>query len=87
MVTYATNVFVFPAAHRSVSLVSHVRFVHDHHRHVKKIAIVTDLPVAGVTQHLASHLVSAHIRQFPAGHVEQANKWITDGLGRFSYET
>lgn len=70
----------FPGWDSYGAMVSHVRFVHDHHRHVKKIAIVTDLPVAGVTQHLASHLVSAQIRQFPAGHVEQANKWITDGL-------
>ncbi len=69
----------FPGWDSYGAMVSHVRFVHDHHRHVKKIAIVTDLPVSGVTQHLVSHFVSAQIRQFPAGQVERANKWITDG--------
>ncbi|MHA7664385.1 SpoIIAA family protein [Mycolicibacterium sp. HS_4_1] len=53
-------------------MVSHFRFVHDHQKHVKKIAIVTDLPIAGVAQHLVSHFAAAQIRHFPAGHVEQA---------------
>jgi hypothetical protein len=67
----------FPGWDSFGAMVTHVRFVHDHHKHVKKIAVVTDSPVAGVAQHLVSHFVAAQIRQFPAGRVEQANEWIT----------
>ncbi|MDH6246656.1 STAS/SEC14 domain-containing protein [Mycobacterium sp. OTB74] len=67
----------FPGWDSFNALVSHLRFVHDHHKHVKKIAVVTDSPVAGVGQHLVSHFVAAQIRQFPAGQVDQAHEWIT----------
>ncbi|MEZ0053123.1 hypothetical protein ABIA30_004150 [Mycobacterium sp. MAA66] len=68
----------FPGWDSFGALVTHIRFVHDHHKHVKKIAVVTDSPVAAVAQHLVSHFVAAQIRQFPAGQVEQARKWIAD---------
>ncbi|MUL47135.1 STAS/SEC14 domain-containing protein [Mycobacterium sp. CBMA293] len=67
----------FPGWDSFGAMVSHVRFVHDHHKHVKKIAVVTDSPVAGVAQHLVSHFVAAQIRQFPGGQIEQARDWIT----------
>jgi hypothetical protein len=67
----------FPGWDSFNALVSHLRFVHDHHKHVKKIAVVTDSPVAGIGQHLVSHFVAAQIRQFPAGQVDQAHEWIT----------
>lgn len=67
----------FPGWDSYGAMVSHLRFVHDHHKHVKKIAVVTDLPIAGIAQHLVSHFVAAQIRHFPAGQVERANEWIT----------
>lgn len=67
----------FPGWDSYGAMVSHFRFVHDHHRHVKKIAIVTDLPVAGIAQHLVSHFVAAQLRHFPAGQLHQANDWIS----------
>ncbi len=69
----------FPGWESYGAMVNHVRFVHDHHQHVKKIAIVTDSAMAGVAQHLASHFVAPPIRRFPAGQVEQANEWISGG--------
>jgi hypothetical protein len=68
----------FPGWDSFGALVNHIRFVHDHHKHVKKIAVVTDSPVVGVAQHLAKHFVAAQIRQFPAGQVQQAQEWIAD---------
>ena len=69
----------FPGWDSFGTMVTHMRFVHDHHRHVKKIAVVTDSPMAGVAKHLVSHFVAADIRPFPAGHVEDAKSWITGG--------
>jgi len=69
----------FPGWDSFGAMVTHLRFVHDHHQHVKKIAIVTDSPIAGVAQHLVSHFIAAEIRKFPAGQVEDATAWITSG--------
>ena len=69
----------FPGWDSFGALVTHIRFVHDHHKHVKKIAVVTDSHLGDFAAHLAAHFVSAEIHQFPSGSVEQARRWITDG--------
>jgi hypothetical protein len=55
----------------------HMRFIRDHEKHVKKIAVVTDSHLGDVAEHLTSHFVSAQIKHFPAGEVDQARAWIT----------
>lgn len=66
----------FPGWDSFGALVSHIRFIRDHHRHVTKIAVVTDSHVGDLAQHLGSHFVAAEIRHFPAGQTEQAQDWI-----------
>ncbi|WP_240430702.1 STAS/SEC14 domain-containing protein [Mycobacterium shigaense] len=55
---------------------THLKFVRDHHQHVRKIAVVTDSQLGDLAEHLASHFVAADIRHFPAGQIEQAEGWI-----------
>ncbi len=69
----------FPGWDSFGAMVTHIRFVRDHHKHVKKVAVVTDSLVGDAAQHLASHFVSADIRHFPAGEIEQARQWIAEG--------
>jgi SpoIIAA-like len=69
----------FPGWDSFGALVTHLRFVRDHHKHVKKVALVTDSHVGDVAEHLASHFVSAEIRHFPGGQTEQARQWIING--------
>ena len=66
----------FPGWESFGAMASHFRFVRDHHRHVKKVAVVTDSPMGNVAEHLASHFVAAEIRHFPAGALEAAKQWI-----------
>lgn len=66
----------FPGWASFGALVTHLRFVRDHHKHVKKIAVVTDSHLGDVAEHLASHFVSAEIRHFPAGDIGAARDWI-----------
>lgn len=61
----------FPGWDSFGSLVSHIRFVREHHRHVKKIAIVTDSAIGDVGEHIARHFVSAEIKHFPPGRPRQ----------------
>jgi len=67
----------FPGWENFGALVSHLRFVRDHHKHVRKIAVVTDSPLGDIAERLASHFVSATIKHFPGGQVEAARQWIT----------
>ena len=69
----------FPGWDSFGSMVSHFRFVRDHQKHIKKVAVVTDSHLGDVAEHLASHFVSAKIRHFPAEQIEQARQWIIDG--------
>jgi hypothetical protein len=66
----------FPGWESLGAMAAHFRFVRDHHRKIKKIAIVTDSAMGNVAEHLASHFVSAEIKHFPAGELESAKRWV-----------
>ena len=66
----------FPGWSSFGAFAAHLRFVKDHHRHIRKIALVTDSPLGDVAEHLMSHFVSAEIKQFPASGLESARNWI-----------
>jgi hypothetical protein len=69
----------FPGWDSFGAMVTHFRFVRDHQKHIKKVAVVTDSHVGDVAEHLGSHFVSAKIRHFPDRQLEQARRWIIDG--------
>jgi SpoIIAA-like len=66
----------FPGWESLAAMLAHMRFVRDHHRHIKKIAAVTDSAMGNVAEHLASHFVAAEIKRFAAGDLEPARQWI-----------
>jgi hypothetical protein len=66
----------FPGWENPGAMVTHFRFVRDHHKHIKKIGLVTDSALGNVAQYLASHFVAAEIRHFAAGELEAAKQWI-----------
>ena len=55
----------FPGWESLGALLAHVRFVRDHHRHIAKVAFVTDSALGSIAENLASHFVSAEIKRFP----------------------
>jgi SpoIIAA-like len=69
----------FPGWDSFGALVAHFRFVRDHHRHIRKIALVTDSALGNVVPRLASHFVSAEIKRFPSGETEAAIQWVLSG--------
>ena len=66
----------FPGWENLGAMVAHFRFVRDHHKHIKRIALVTDSALGNVAELLASHFVSAEIRHFPEGKFEVAKEWV-----------
>jgi len=70
----------FPGWDSFGALVSHLKFVRDHHRQVKRIAAVTDSEFLKIMPHIAKHFVSAQIRQFPSDEKAEALAWLEAGL-------
>src|SRR6185295_780515 len=54
----------FPGWESLGAMASHFRFVRDHHKRVRKVAVVTDSALGKVAERLGSHFVSAEIRRF-----------------------
>jgi hypothetical protein len=66
----------FPGWKDFPAMIQHVRFVREHHRSIRRVALVTDSLVADIAQHLGTHFVSAQIRHFALADLESARLWI-----------
>lgn len=67
----------FPGWDGLGAMAAHFRFVRDHHKRVRKVALVTDSKLGDVAERLASHFVAAEIRHFRATELEAARAWVT----------
>jgi hypothetical protein len=68
----------FPGWDSFAALVSHLRFVKEHHKKILRVAISTDSMVGGFAESVASHFINAEIKHFAYQELEQAKLWITD---------
>ncbi|HTS54836.1 MAG TPA: STAS/SEC14 domain-containing protein [Burkholderiales bacterium] len=66
----------FPGWEDFAALLSHLRFVRDHHRQIRRIAVVSDSPLLTTAPKIASHFVSAQLRTFAADARPAALAWI-----------
>lgn len=66
----------FPGWESFAALVSHLKFVKEHHRKVSRIAFSTDSAIGSYAETIASHFVNADIRSFSYRELEQAKKWV-----------
>ncbi|MGD8863602.1 MAG: STAS/SEC14 domain-containing protein [Myxococcales bacterium] len=65
----------FPGWDDPGSLLRHLRFVRDHHRKIRRVALAADGAIAEHGARLAEHFVAAEIRQFGHDQLEQAIDW------------
>jgi hypothetical protein len=66
----------FPGWENFAGFTAHIRFVHNHHQRIERVALVTDSPVARVAEALAKHFTAADIRHFPFADYEKALNWL-----------
>jgi hypothetical protein len=66
----------FPGWDSFAALLSHLRFVRDHHRRIRRVAVVSDSAFLTVAPKIASHFVSAQLRTFDAADRAAALAWI-----------
>lgn len=69
----------FPGWENLAGLLSHLRFVRDHHRQIARVAVVSDGAFLSVAPRLADHFVAAEVRHFAAGERDAAIKWLRAG--------
>ena len=62
----------FPGWKDFKAFTSHIRFIRDHHRAIRKIALVSDSRLLSAAPALADHFVSAKVRNFAFADIEQA---------------
>ncbi len=67
----------FPGWNSFGALVEHIRFVHDHHRQIEKVALITDSPIGKLAPILSKHFVNAEVRHFNSSAFDEANCWLT----------
>jgi hypothetical protein len=69
----------FPGWEDFAALLSHLRFVRDHHRRIRRIAVVSDSALLSVAPKLVGHFVSAQLRTFEAADRSAALSWLATG--------
>jgi hypothetical protein len=70
----------FPGWQNLGGLIRHVRFVRDHHRRVRRVALASDSRLADLAPRLAEHFVQAEIRRFGYDALDDAVAWA-EGAG------
>lgn len=66
----------FPGWENFNGMITHIKFVRNHHRKITKVALVTDSIIAGVAESLGKHFVKASIKHFSFNEIESAKRWM-----------
>jgi hypothetical protein len=72
----------FPGWENLGSFLRHVRFVRDHHRKIKRIAVVADTKLAKLAPKIAEHFVKAEVKPFAYDQLESAIAWAGESAAR-----
>jgi hypothetical protein len=65
----------FPGWENLGSALHHLRFVRDHHRKIKRIALATDSAMATIAPLVAEHFIQAEIKSFAYDGIDDAIAW------------
>jgi SpoIIAA-like len=69
----------FPGWSDFGALVSHLRFVRNHERHITRIAAVSDSAILSILPLIAAHFVHAEVKHFEFDERERALAWLGEG--------
>jgi hypothetical protein len=68
----------FPGWEDFGGLISHLKFVRDNHKHIKKLATVSDSKVLTVMPKIAEHFIDAEARHFDSADLYAAEIWLAE---------
>lgn len=59
------------------ALMTHMKFVKNHHQNISRLAFVTDSKIALFADKIASHFVNPEIKNFDFKQLELAKEWVS----------
>lgn len=71
----------FPGWENAGTLLRHIRFVRDHHRKVRRVALAADSKLANLAPRLAEHFVRAEVKGFGYDELDGAIAWAAGPAG------
>lgn len=71
----------FPGWKDFAALVSHLRFVKNHHQKIRKVAAVTDSDFLSLMPQLVNHFVNAEVKHFDYRDKDRALDWLSESNG------
>jgi len=66
----------FPGWEDFAGLISHLKFVRDHHKKIEKVAAVTDGKIVSIMPKIVDHFVNAKVKYFPYESLDEAILWV-----------
>ena len=69
----------FPGWDSFGAMLTHFRFIKDHQKLLKRVAICTDSAIGEFADHVVDYFVSAEVKQFDYDDFEDAKKWAGGG--------
>lgn len=66
----------FPGWKNLAGMLDHFRFVRNHHRKIRRVALVSDARIGRIAERFARHFIAATVKRFPSGHAGEAKKWL-----------
>jgi tRNA U38,U39,U40 pseudouridine synthase TruA len=69
----------FPGWADFSTFVKHIQFIKNHHRKIRRVAIVSDGEILKIVPAIAQHFAAAELRQFPFDEIDRALAWLETG--------
>ena len=66
----------FPGWEDFAGLLSHLKFVRDHHEKIDKVAVVSDGKVVSIMPKIVDHFINAKVKYFPNESLDEAVSWV-----------
>lgn len=66
----------FPGWESFAGMVSHFKFIRDHHKNIEKIAAVTDSSIMSIMPKIGNHFLKAEVKHFDYKDKEAAMAWL-----------
>ncbi|MFT6077090.1 MAG: hypothetical protein ACJATU_000283, partial [Rickettsiales bacterium] len=68
----------FPYWKNAGGFISHISFIKNHHRDVKKVALVANGAIPAIAQKLTNHFILAEVKNFDYDQMDAAKSWIME---------
>ena len=70
------QVETFPGWEDFAGLISHLKFVREHHKKIEKVAAVSDGKIVSIMPKIVDHFVNAKVKYFPYDSLDEAISWV-----------